>query len=57
MKDPDINYDELEQHTYKDTPEKIFYICPKCGREYLDSFITEQNGDVMCIDCWEEYFG
>ena len=24
--DPDVNYDELEQHTYSDTPGHIFYI-------------------------------
>ena len=41
----DINFDEL------------FYTCPICGGEYLDTFITEHNGQTMCIDCWSERNG
>ncbi len=52
--DPNVNYDELEQHRYKDSPGYIFYTCPKCGREYLATFITEDDGETMCIDCWSE---
>lgn len=52
-----INYDELEQHVYKDTGSEIFYTCPICRREYLKSFITQDSGQVMCIDCWSERNG
>lgn len=55
--DENVDYDSLEQHTYSDSPGRIFYICPKCGREYLATFITEENGDVMCTECWEKRFG
>ena len=47
-----VNLDELDQHTYDDAPGHIFYTCPICGGEYLDSFITEDDGVTMCIDCW-----
>ncbi len=57
MKDANVNYDELEQHTYDDSPGEVFYTCPICGEEYLETFITEQDGEVMCIDCWNERFG
>lgn len=53
----DINYDELEQKTYKDEGDEIFYICPICGGEYLEDFITEGDGQTMCIDCWSERYG
>ena len=52
--DPNVNYDELEQHTYADTPGYIFYVCPRCGHEYLATFITEEDGEVMCTDCWSK---
>lgn len=55
--DPNVNYDELEQHTYEDAPGEIFYTCPRCGREYLATFIFEENGEVMCVDCWSELHG
>lgn len=55
--DENVNYDILEQHTYADSPGYIFYTCPKCGHEYLASFITEEDGEVMCIDCWSERYG
>lgn len=45
----DINFDELEQHVYEDEDDDVFYICPICGGEYLDTFITEHNGQTMCI--------
>ncbi len=47
-----VNLDELDQHTYDDAPGLIFYTCPVCGGEYLDTFITEDDGVTMCIDCW-----
>ena len=50
--DENVDYDALEQHTYSDTPGYIFYTCPKCGGEYLATFIVEENGQTMCIDCW-----
>ena len=50
----EINYDALEQHVYEDEGDEVFYTCPICGGEYLDSFITEHNGQTMCIDCWSE---
>ena len=46
--------DELEQHTYDDAPGAIVYTCPICGREYLEDFMTEDDGETMCIDCWNE---
>ena len=49
--DDNVNYDSLEQHTYDDTPGCIFYTCPKCGQEYLATFISDEDGEVMCIDC------
>ena len=52
--DEDVNYDDLEQHEYDDTPGRIFYTCPKCGGEYLASFIVSENGETMCIDCWDK---
>ena len=55
--DENVDYDSLEQHTYDDSPGHIFYTCPKCGREYLATFITAANGEVMCIDCWNELYG
>ena len=33
--DPNVDYDSLEQHSYRKFPGHIFYVCPKCGREYL----------------------
>ena len=51
MKNENVNYDLLEQHTYDDSPGDIFYTCPICGGEYLDTFIFEENGKVMCVDC------
>ena len=33
--DPNVDYDVLEQHRYKDSPGHIFYTCPRCAGEYL----------------------
>lgn len=52
--DENVDYESLEQHTYDDAPGYIFYTCPKCGREYLASFIIDEYGETMCIDCWNE---
>ena len=49
--------DDLEQHTYDDTTGEIFYTCPVCGGEYLSTFITQENGQVMCTECWEKKYG
>lgn len=53
----EINFDILEQHVYEDEGDEIFYTCPVCGGEYLDTFITQHNGRIMCIDCWSERNG
>lgn len=53
----DINYDELEQHTYEDSGNDIFYTCPICRGEYLADFMTESGGRTMCIECWNERYG
>lgn len=55
--DENVDYDTLEQHTYSDAPDHIFYTCPICGGEYLAAFITEENGKTMCIDCWNRRYG
>ena len=55
--DEDINFDELEQNTYEDEGDEIFYVCPICGGEYLDTFMTSYNGQTMCIDCCSEREG
>jgi hypothetical protein len=49
--DENVNYDELEQHEYADAEGYTFYTCPLCGGEYLATFISEVNGQTMCIDC------
>lgn len=53
MKDENINFDELESKEYN---EGTFYVCPICGGEYLDTFIYEENGEVLCVDCWGEKY-
>ena len=55
--DENVNYDELEQHTYDDSEGDIFYTCPICGNEYLATFISNVNGQTMCIDCENEKYG
>ena len=52
--DDNVNYDDLGKHTYSDAPGEVFYTCPRCGREYLATFIIEEEGRTMCIDCWNE---
>lgn len=55
--DENVDYDELEQHEYNDTEGYIFYTCPICKGEYLATFITQENGQTMCIDCWNKMYG
>ena len=50
--DENVDYDALEQNTYPDAPGEVFYTCPKCGGEYLASFIFDDDGETMCVDCW-----
>ena len=52
-----VDYDNLEQHTYDDAPGHIFYTCPRCGGEYLATSIVEENGETMCTDCWSRIYG
>lgn len=52
-----VDYDSLEQHTYRDSPGYVFYTCPICGGEYLATFIVEEGGQTMCIDCWSKRYG
>lgn len=49
--DENVDYDSLKQNTYEDSGDAVFYTCPKCGGEYLATFITEENDETMCIDC------
>jgi hypothetical protein len=53
--DRNVDFNSLEKHTYEDSGDMIFYTCPKCGGEYLATFITEENGEAMCIDCCNKY--
>ena len=39
------------RHEYDDAKGYTFYTCPLCGGEYLATFLTEKNGQTMCIDC------
>ena len=55
--DENVDYDSLQQHTYADAPGHIFYTCPICGEEYLATFIVEEGGQTMCIDCWNKRYG
>ena len=52
LHDPGVNLDVLEQHEYEDAPGHVFYTCPKCGGEYLASFLVRERGETMCSDCW-----
>ncbi len=52
--DPRVDYDSLKKRRYSDSPGYTFYVCPRCGREYLATFITESDGEVKCIDCWNK---
>lgn len=49
--DDNVDYESLKQHTYDDSKGYKFYTCPKCGGEYLATFIVEKDGETMCIDC------
>jgi formylmethanofuran dehydrogenase subunit E len=55
-RDENVNYDGLEQHEYDDSEGFIFYTCPLCGGEYLADFIVKENGQTMCIDCWDKRY-
>ena len=54
--DKNVDYGSLESHTYPDAPGETFYTCPKCGGEYLATFIVEENGETMCTDCWAKEY-
>jgi DNA-directed RNA polymerase subunit RPC12/RpoP len=49
-----VDYDSLEQHTYEDSGDYVFYTCPNCGKEQLATVIIEEDGMVMCLECWGE---
>ena len=48
--DENVDYDSLKQNKYKDSPGHTFYTCPKCGGEYLATFIHNVDGETICID-------
>ena len=52
--DDGVYLGSLEQHTYSDSPGDIFYTCPRCSREYLEVFLHNVDGEIMCIDCWND---
>jgi len=52
--DENVNYGELEQHEHEDAEGYTFYTCPHCGGEYLATFIIEEDGQTMRIDCWNQ---
>lgn len=52
--DDNVDYNSLKQQIYEDTGDAVFYTCPKCGGEYLATFIIEESGEAMCIDCWKK---
>lgn len=41
----------LEKHK---RPEGTFYVCPKCGQEYLADFFYDDGGRAVCIDCSDD---
>lgn len=47
--DENVDYDALEQHTYDDSEGYTFYTCPICGRGYLATFMTEEDGQTMSL--------
>ena len=49
--DENVDYESLDRHEYADSPGYIFYTCPKCGGEYIATFIEDVDGETMCIDC------
>lgn len=50
--DENVNYEALEQTMYPEEGDEVWYKCPLCGGEYLATFIVEEDGQTMCIDCW-----
>lgn len=38
---PNVNYDTLDQHTYADSGENVFFTCPRCKKQFLASFMFE----------------
>lgn len=36
--DDNVDYDALEQHTYEDSGDDVFYTCPICGGRILSHF-------------------
>lgn len=55
--DENVDYDALEKPTYDDAHGYVFYTCPVCRHEYLATFITEDNGQAMCVECWNKRHG
>ena len=49
--DANVDYDSLKQNKYDDSKGYTFYTCPRCGGEYLATFIHDVNGETMCVDC------
>ncbi len=52
---PNVNYDTLDQHTYADSGENVFFTCPRCKKQFLASFMFEEDGEILCIDCCSNF--
>ena len=52
---PNVNYDTLDQHTYADSGENVFFTCPRCKKQFLASFMFEADGEILCIDCCSNF--
>jgi len=52
--DENVDYDALDQNEYDDAKGYIFYTCPRCGGEYLATFIYDVDGKTMCVDCYNK---
>ena len=51
--DENVDYDALEQHTYEDSGNDIFYTCPLCGGEYLATVVSRVLRKLVCSS-WHE---
>ena len=47
--DDNVDYDALEQHTYEDSGDDVFYTCPICGGEYLATLLQKKMGKLCAL--------